>query len=412
MQARRFVKKHLPLVLLALFLLVLMLLYLFRPQASRQFTPPVSRISVEVQPLQQRDIVADIRSYGLVEPLIRSKIVAQVSGRVIFVAEEFRDGGFFNSGDVLLRIEPDDYEIEVEIAQANLAEAERQLQEEIAQAEQARQDWQRLGRDEPASPLVLREPQLESARAGVRSAAARLRAARLDLQRCEIRAPFDGRVLSNSIDLGQVVSSNTAVAEIYATDAVEVRLPIKNRELPLLNLPEAYQGDTGPAAELPDVQIISDLAQQEIWQGKIVRTASSIDSNSRQLYVVARIDNPYGDKAKGRFPLKIGQYVTARIEGRKIEDVLSVPNRAIYQGTYVYLYREGAVYRREIKLTWQNEVYAIVGEGLSDGDILVLTPLGQISSGTPVKLSNPEALASADGEVSASALANSERSDP
>lgn len=412
MQARRFVKKHLPLVLLALFLLVLMLLYLFRPQASRQFTPPVSRISVEVQPLQQRDIVADIRSYGLVEPLIRSKIVAQVSGRVIFVAEEFRDGGFFNSGDVLLRIEPDDYEIEVEIAQANLAEAERQLQEEIAQAEQARQDWQRLGRDEPASPLVLREPQLESARAGVRSAAARLRAARLDLQRCEIRAPFDGRVLSNSIDLGQVVSSNTAVAEIYATDAVEVRLPIKNRELPLLNLPEAYQGDTGPAAELPDVQIISDLAQQEIWQGKIVRTASSIDSNSRQLYVVARIDNPYGDKAKGRFPLKIGQYVTARIEGRKIEDVLSVPNRAIYQGTYVYLYREGAVYRREIKLTWQNEVYAIVGEGLSDGDILVLTPLGQISSGTPVKLSNPEALALADGEVSASALANSERSDP
>lgn len=389
MQVLPFIQKHLLWVILAALIVILFALYALRPQPSRQFTPPLARISVQVKKLQREDIQADIRSYGMVEPRTLSRVVAQVSGRVIYVAEQFRDGGFFEEGDTLLQIETADYEIEAEIARANLTQAERALQEEIAQAEQAKMDWQRLGSSEQASPLVLREPQMEAAKANVRAAKARLRQAQLNLDRCTIKAPFRGRVLTKSVGLGQVVGNNSVVADIYASDAVEIRLPIKNRELVLLNLPEALPGEHVPTENLPDVKIISDLAGYEIWPGKIVRTASAIDSASRQLYVVARIDDPFGKQAMGRFPLKIGQYVTAKISGKTIENALSVPNRAIYQGTYVYVYREGAVYRQEIGITWQNEEYALVEQGLQDGDLLVLTPLGQISSGTPVKLNNP-----------------------
>lgn len=388
MQVPLFIKKNRIWWLLLFIVLVIVALYMTRPQAKKGFKPPVTRISVEVQKVVYEDITAQIKSYGMVEPRTKSSVVAQVSGRVVYVAEQFRDGGFFNKGDLLLGIEKADYEIEVEIAKSNLADIERVLQEEIAQAAQAKKDWQRLGNTKEAPSLVLREPQLLAAKANVRSANARLRQAELNLARCDIRAPFEGRVLSKNVDLGQVVGGNTAIAEIFATDAVEVRLPVKNRELGLLNLPEAYEGSGESVSAYPEVKIISELAGREVWLGNLIRTAGSIDNTSRQLYVVARIEDPYGEKANERFPLKIGQYVTAEIEGKKIQQAITIPNGAIYQGVFVYVLRGEGVYRQEIDIAWQNEKFSLIKSGLEDGDILVLTPLGRVSSGTLVNVVN------------------------
>lgn len=384
MQTMGFINRHLiwlvPLAIAA----ILASLWFFRPQAERRFTPPVTRINVEVKPLALENVTAKIRSYGVVEPRVKSRVVAQVNGRVVFMAEEFRDGGFFKRGEKLLGLDKADYEIELDIAKANLVEAQVALQEQIVLADQAKEDWQRLGNEGDPPPLVLREPQVNAARAGVASAKASLRRAELNLSRCDIVAPFDGRVLSNSADLGQVVGNNSVLAEIYATDAIEIRLPVKNTELGLLQLPET-NGEL-PVHKLPDVEIVSELAGRDVWQGKIVRTSGSIDETSRQLYVVARIDDPFGEQNQGRFPLKIGQYVTATIRGREIEDVLVVPNRSIYQGSYVYALQDEAVYRREIDIFWQNEKFALVNSGLKAGEVLVLTPLGQVSSGTLVRV--------------------------
>ena len=387
MQKNGFINKYLIWIVPLFIAVVLFLLWEFRPQAERKFKPPVSRINVEVKKLELETITAQIRSYGVVEPRVRSRVVAQVTGRVVFVAEQFRDGSFFKRGDKLLELDKADYEIEVEIAKANLAEAERALQEQIGLAQQAKGDWRRLGNKGEPPPLVARVPQMKAAEAGVSSAKARLRLAELNLSRCDIIAPFDGRVLTNSVDLGQVVGSNAVLAEIYATDAIEIRLPIKNSELALLHLPESgHQPDHQSDTELPDVEIYSELAGSEIWQGKVVRTSGSIDETTRQLYVVARIDDPFGEKIQGRFPLKIGQYVTATIKGKEIENVLVVPNRAIYQGIFVYALEGEAVYRREVDIFWQSEKFALVKAGLSAGETLVLTPLGQVSSGTLVRV--------------------------
>ena len=246
-------------------------------------------------------------------------------------------------------------------------------------------DWQRLGNGAQASNLVLREPQLAAAQAQVLSAQAQLEKAELDLERTKIIAPYAGRVLSRSVDLGQVVSNNTQLATIYAIDSVEIRLPIKNKDLPFINLPEQYR-DGQKNALGSAVHFTSDLVGKQSWLGQISRTEGAIDESAQQLYVVAQINDPYKATAQNQYPIKIGQYIKAQISGKQVNDVLVIPNSTIYQGSYVYVVEQGVLKRKEIRLAWQNATQGIIASGLTAGEQLVLTPLGQVSSGTRVKV--------------------------
>lgn len=373
-----------PAVILLIVCLIIALLVMNKPEPKKRGPSSNPGILVDTLLIEPEQYKPNIKSYGLVQPRTRSKLVAQVSGRVDYMSERFRDGGFFKKDDLLLQLEATDYEIALHVAEANLADAEKALQEEIAEAEQAAANWKLLGRKSAASALTLREPQLKAARARVKSQKALLKQAQINLARTEIRAPFDGRVLETNIDLGQVASNNSILGEVYATDTIEIRLPVKNSELPMLNLPETYSHihETSSEQSYPQAMIYSSLAGAETWEGKIIRTSGSIDNSSRQLYVFARIDDPFGKKAEGRFPLKIGQYVTAEIEGKSLEGVIKVPNKAIYQGAYVYLFKDGAVYRQDVEIGWQNSDIAIIETGLSLGDEVVVSPMGQVASGT------------------------------
>jgi multidrug efflux pump subunit AcrA (membrane-fusion protein) len=132
------------------------------------------------------------------------------------------------------------------------------------------------------------------------------------------------------------------------------------------------------------VVFTSNLIGKQQWQGKLVRTESAIDTNSQQLYVVAQILSPF-DSAKNA--IKIGQYVNATIKGKNIQNALLIPNEAIYQGTYVYILQKGNLLKRvDIEYDWQNESVTLVKNGLKTADTLITTPLGQVSSGTPVTL--------------------------
>lgn len=197
------------------------------PKASRFSAPPKAKINVAVKPLQLIDYPVEIDSFGTVKPRTQSMLVAQVSGLIIDINEQFREGGFFEKGDVLLQLDDRDLKAEVKSAQANLLNAEQNLLEEQARGRQALTDWQRLGNESEPSILVLRKPQLAAAQAQVLSAQAQLEKAQLNLERTKIKAPYAGRVLNRSVDLGQVVSNNMQLATIYATDSVENTLTDK-----------------------------------------------------------------------------------------------------------------------------------------------------------------------------------------
>lgn len=417
-------KKLLPLGVLAAFIMAAWLISQSAPSSHRHSKPRAAGITVETMPVTQQDYQITINSFGIVQPQTQIQLVSQVSGQIVTVSQHFREGGFFNQGDLLITLDPRDYDIAIETAEAELASSEASLAEEQARAKQARLEWS--GRNlERASDFALRIPQVAAAKANTASARAKLRQAQLNRERTEIKAPFAGRILKKSVDIGQVVATSTTLAEIYATNIAEVRLPIKNSELNYIDLPEyygplpsqSYPESPEQESALPQISGSSVVIESRLggeahrWHARLVRTSGAIDSESHQLHTIAQIDNPYRvtDLSTHRLPLKIGQYVTATIRGRKIKDAIIVPSKSIYQGSYVYLVKKhlpaeqsqkdlntGAspltkennliLERRSITVAWQNSHDALITSGLHTGDQLITTPLGQVSSGTSVHI--------------------------
>ncbi len=380
------IRRFLPLFLLLLFVGISSLVVHYKPDARKRTLPPTPIISVQTLTVVPTEYQVLINSFGRIEPRTQGQLVAQVSGQIIEVSPNFRAGGFFAKGEVLIGIDPRDYRIRVDIAAAELANAKVTYAEQQVLAEQAINDRKILRNSSAASDFALHIPQLAAAKSQIAAANAKLEQARLDVERTKIRAPYSGRVLSKSSDIGDVIAANTVLAKIYATDLVEVRLPIKNSELPFIDLPEQSGATAGSTTTQAWARIINRLgAGAQHWRALLVRVAGAIDEQSQQLFVTAQIDHPYARDDSKRRPLKIGQYVTAEIEGKTIADAMVIPNAAIYQASYVYLFKDGVLERREIEIAWQNSRESLIEHGITAGEQLVLTPLGRVNSGTPVK---------------------------
>jgi RND family efflux transporter MFP subunit len=388
---KKITKIFIPVSIIGLLLTVAMVIRANPPESPQRFAPATQVMVVNAAQVQLQDYRIRLESYGSVRPRTQTTLTAQVSGQVVYVDPNIRDGGFFNKDDVLVSIDPRDYEANVRIAQAVLMDARQALADASARSELAREDWRSLGNQGEPPELVLRLPQLEAARAGVISAEATLQKAELELERTRIVAPYAGRVLRQSADIGQIVSPNSEIAVIYATDYVEVRLPIRNRDLEYIDLPEVYR-DVASANSGINAQIVSDLIGRTVWDARLVRTEGAIDQSARQLHVIAQIGDPFSISVDERPQLKIGQYVTAIMAGHMLEDVLVIPNSAIYQGSYVYVVENDVLQRRNVEIAWQNDQDAIIKTGLGDGDILVTTPLGQVTSGVRVSAVLDESL--------------------
>lgn len=387
------IRKIAPVIILVTLLGLAYLIKSNPPQSKYRNARPAAQMLVETQRINTQAYPVRVQSYGTVQPRTQTALVAQVGGQIVEVSAAFRDGGFFDKGDVLVRIDGRDYDADVNIAQAAVIDARQALAEAQARSEQARKDWERLGNSDEPSPLVLREPQLQAARARVLSAQSTLDKARLDRMRADIVAPYSGRVLDAQVDVGQVLVPGTAVANIYATDVVEIRLPLRNADLPFVQLPVSARAAAAAAQVAARVEIRSELGTPTVWPAALVRTEGAIDPTARQLHVIAQIDDPYGPGSAGRTPLKIGQYVTAEVEGIVLDNVIVIPNSAIYQGSYAYTVEEGVLQRKQVQVAWQNDTDAVIQAGLVAGDELVTTSLGQVTSGVRVTI--------ADGESSA-----------
>lgn len=397
------ISKLAPIIILAALAGLAYLILHNPPQAERAPAPAAPQLSVAVLELERRPYRVLLQSYGTVQPRTRSMLVAQVFGEITSINDSLRTGGFFEQGEVLLNIDRRDYLANVKIAEGSLLDAKQALIQEQARAAQALEDWQRLGNQGQAPALVLRQPQLAAAEARVASAQSTLDKARLELERTRVVAPYAGRVMNKLVDQGQVVNRNSLLAEIYAVDYVEVRLPLRNRDLPFIDLPENYRFETGATPPGPRVTLRSELGDGAGWSGRVVRTEGAIDERARQLHVVAQIDDPFGIHARAGAPLKIGQYVTAEVEGTLLHDALLIPTGAIYQGGYVYIVADGILQRRDIEIAWQNQTEALVASGLEQGELLALTPLGQVTSGVRVTVSKqpPRAARAAAGQPAA-----------
>ena len=345
--------------------------------------------AVEVAVLQKTDYQVRIPTRGAVRARTRSSLVPQVSGEIVAVGDDFREGGFFEKGELLLEIDKLDYINAVTVAEGALAQAQAAYEQEQARAEQARANWERLGGDAPPSPLVLRQPQLAEAKAKADSAQAQLDRAKRDLERTSIRAPFAGHVRTKTADVGEYVTPGTPLAEIYAIDFAQVRLPLTNPQLTHLRIPEPFRdggGEPDPSS-FPDVVLSTNYGGDPVtWKGKIVRSEGAIDTRSRQLYVIAQIPDPYARRDGSKTPLKVGMFVEAEILGETLHDAFVVPRRAIRDGDAVMvLDAEDRLVRKQVEILWGGQDQVVISGELEDGTRVSLTPLSFAPEGTKVK---------------------------
>lgn len=384
---RKLLKIFLPIAVIAGASAVAVVTVANRQQPERR-APRIATTQVAVTPVERSNFTVKVKSRGTVRPRTESTLIPEVSGRVMKLSSNIRAGEFFEKNDLLLQIDPRDYEAEVTVAASDLAQARSTLAEAQARADQARRDWQRLGEQGEPDDLVLRKPQLAGARAAVTSAQARLAQANLNLERTRILAPYAGRVLEQNVDIGQFVSPGTVLARVYAVDYVEIRLPLTNRQLEFVTIPERYRDETlGIRAPGPPVRLTARIGSKtHEWQGRIVRAEGAIDTQSRQVFVVAQVDDPYGKHASGRPPLKVGQFVEAEIDGMQLKDVFVIPRAALRAGGELLVVDEqNKLEGRRVDVLWSNEHNAVVGSGLEAGDRLVLTPLGTGMEGVEVE---------------------------
>ena len=367
-------RKFLPLLIVTACLVVFLLLLKTKP-AARPSRPKKSTVNVEAVVVYRQDYQVMIHTQGTVRPRTESTLIPQVSGRIISVAPAFRAGGFFEEGDELLRIDSSDYETSLVVSEAALAQARLLLAEEEARAEQARKDWEKLGDGGRPTALVLREPQLIEARASLASAQALLDEAHRNISRTRITAPYAGRVLEQRVDIGQFVSTGTVLARIYAVDFAEIRLPLTDRQLAFVNLPELYRGEASYGQGVPKVTLRADFGgRKHSWKGRIVRSEGAIDSRSRQLFVVAQVEDPYGRTVEDRPPLKVGLFVEAQIEGDFLRDVIVIPRILLMENRYVLVIDSQSKLRlRPVEILWSDTKNIVVREGLSTGELLCLT---------------------------------------
>jgi len=355
--------------------------------------PPVVSV-VEAEPAVKSEFRVVVKSYGTVRARTESAVVPEVSGTVVEISPNFRAGGFLDKGELILGLDPRNYEIEVALKEAELAKASQLLLEEEARAAIALRNWERLRGERTPTPLAAREPQLMSARAEFRAARAKLDRAELDLERTRILAPYSGRVLEKSVDLGEYVIAGNAAARIYAVDFVEIRLPLSARELEFVDIQglgrwEAAQktGEAlrrGPAAEI----IAVHRGKEYKWSARIVRSEGTIDEKSRQLFVVAEVSDPYGKKSSaarsGYFsapPLKVGEFVEARIQGRLLRGVYVIPRRALREGAEVFIIKDGLLERRAVNVVWKDADNIVIDSGLKEGELVVTTPAVYMKAG-------------------------------
>ncbi len=370
-----------------------------KPKPQRRAKTVVAT-NVEVIPLKRSDFQVWVNSQGSVTPRTESTLIPEVSGRIVEISPAFREGAFFEAGQLLLQIDPSNYRIAVTIAQSKVAEMKLVLAEEKAKAKQAEKNWLRLGEGGEPSELVLRKPQLAGAKAALASAEAQLEQARLDLQRTRISAPYAGRVLEQQVDVGQYVSPGTVLARVYAVDYAEIRLPLSDEQLQFVEIPELYRGQDPQSLIMPEVELSAVMGHRNYrWRGRIVRAEGAYDTRSRRLSLVAQVDDPYGRSEAGKPPLKVGQFVEARIKGKQLEQVFVIPRAALRDNSQVLIVdAQSRLDLRPVRPIWRDGDYAVISDGLKENEWLCVTPIQYAVNGLPVKaLHNGEALFAVKG---------------
>ena len=347
-------------------------------------------VSVRVTEVEQQSVGLVVGSQGKVQAAQTANLSAAVAGPVAWISSAMEAGGYVTEGETLLRLDASDYE-------TMLARSEASVQQANAESGHASREYDRM--KELAEQRLASQSQLQDAQRLAEVSIARLadaeanhRQAQLDLQRTEIKAPFNAIVETREVELGQYVNRAQSIAVLYGANEVEVRVPLAIRQLGYLDIPLGLQGEL-PPEQAPAVTLTGTYGGAEHhWEGTLVRIEASIDPNSNTVQTIIRVSQPTAtidwtsaEEIKA-IPLPIGLYVHADIIGKTVDSLISLPRSVIRNNNQVLVVdAENKMYYREVDIFRLEEENVLISGGLLPGERVCISPIQAVVDGMAVQ---------------------------
>jgi len=341
-------------------------------------------ISLYVDEVKSDTVTISVFTQGEVRPKTEIDLIPQVSSRIVGISESFAEGAEFSPGETLIKIDDTNYKLAVIRAQARVAGAQVAVQRELANAKIKTEHWLDKRTAGEPTPYALNKPQVMEAEALLLAAEADLKEAKLNVARTEINVPFLGRVRTKNVGIGQYVIVGTSLGRVFSTDTVEIRLPLTDSQLAELNLPMGFMAD---AFNAPVVQFKANIGNHEhFWTGRIVRTHASVDTQTRLIYAIAEVEDPYGLGSDSGAPIAVGMFVHAEIAGVNSQEALVLPRLALRNANKVYVINdENRLEIRTVEVISTSEETVLVANGVEVGDKVVTSTIPAAVDGMEVR---------------------------
>lgn len=368
-----------------------------KPKSMRRPPQRQARL-VEVIEVQRRDIPVTVNALGSVIAAREVDLKPQVAGRVIDISPEVLPGGLFKVGQKILQIEPEDHKLLVQQRQSDVANAERDLRLEEGSQSVARQEFELLSDviTEMDQELMLRQPQLASAKAALEAARAKLEQARLDLQRTEIVAPFNAVVKTKNVDVGAMVTSSSTLVTLTGTDEYWVNVVVPVDMLPWLVIPPR-DGEKGSAVQIRNPLV---WGEDTYRVGEVIRLSGELETVGRMAQLLISVKDPLSLAPENASVPRvlIGSFVRAEIQGRTIPSVISIDRDLLRDGGNIWLMSEdGTLEIRSLDIVFRGEDYVLVTNGMKTGDRIITTNLAAPVEGMPLRLATDQSVSNLAG---------------
>lgn len=346
------------------------------PETTPEEKTPSAKI-VQTIPLKSQTRSVTVSASGSVIPSRKVIIKPQVTGQVIWQGDSITLGGRVKAGDALIRIDPNDYELALAEVQANFEQARFEREVESGRQVIAKREWTELQSDldmeEVNRSLVLREPHLRRAEALMEKAQNDIKIAEIQLSRTVIAAPFNAMVVTESVEVGQLLSPGSQICELVGTDEFWVQVTIPYSDLKWVQFPE--EGQPGAKA-----QVILDMGGGDsvVWTGSVVCLLSDLDPLFRMARLIVSVTDPLDidEKSSSRFPLLLGSFVEAEIDAGQLEDTLQIPRAALREGNQIWVVGDDHLLKiLPATILWRETETVLISNNLEKGDQLIVSDL-------------------------------------
>ncbi len=380
---KKLLKVIAPVLVLALSIGVVSVLSASKPAPEKK-EETQRLISLYVDEVQFEEVTISVKTQGEVRAKTEIDLIPQVSGRIVAVSELFAEGAQFDPSTTLIKIDDTSYKLAVVRARARVAEAFVGVQRELANAKIKEEHWLDKRTSGEPTAYALHKPQVLQAEAQLLSAEADLKEAQLNVARTEIKVPFHGRVREKHVGVGQYVTAGSSLGRVFSTDTAEIRLALTDAQMEELNLPMGFMAD---AFNAPVVKFSAKVGNTDhTWTGRIVRTLASVDQQTRMIYAVAEVQDPYGAGSDSGTPIAVGMFVTAEIAGVNSQPAFVLPRLALRNADKVYVINDNnRLEIRTVEVISTSEDTVLIASGVQAGDKVVTSTIPAAVDGMEVR---------------------------